>query len=287
MHSMDTTSRETDEQSSDPGRVTLHREVRFCINPDHSQDGSNGYNARPAMSGLGRYYEITLSCDGKPDPTTGYLVDIHALDRVAREQLIPHIAHICDQAPETDPVSIMPALWKLASQNLEHQLRSIDWALTPATTMTMNSETQTNSVLIRRRYEFSASHRLHAESLDDETNRRIFGKCNNPNGHGHNYRVEPAIQLPITRDCSLSAPAIDDLVEQQILSELDHKHLNIDCAAFDESSGGVMPSVENIARYCYEQLSHGVQSIAPGARLQSVTVWETDRTSCTYPADLA
>jgi 6-pyruvoyltetrahydropterin/6-carboxytetrahydropterin synthase len=239
------------------------------------------------MSGLGRYYAITLSCDGKPDPTTGYLVDIHTLDLVVREQLIPHIARTCEQSPQTDPVSIMPALWELASRNLQHPLRSIEWSLTPAASITMNTKTQTNNVLIRMRYEFSASHRLHAESLDDETNRRIFGKCNNPNGHGHNYSVEPAIQIPISEDRGVSAAQIDELVEERILSELDHKHLNIDCPAFDESKGGVMPSVENIARYCYEQLMDDAERIAPGARLQSVTVWETDRTSCTYPANSA
>jgi len=289
MHPPDTTRPPTTEQSDARCAVTLHRSVRFCINPDGSEGGSNGYNARPGMTGLGRYYELTLSCTGSPDPSTGYLVDIHALDRVAREHLIPRIASQCERAPSTDPRTLMPELWRLASAGLEQQLSVLEWKLTPATSMTMNTETTTNAVLIRQRYEFSASHRLHADTLDDETNRRVFGKCNNPNGHGHNYRVEPAFLIPLASSAGdhASSGRIDTLVEGCILDELDHKHLNTDCPAFDQSAGGVIPSVENIARYCYEQLQREAGTLAPGARLHSITVWETDRTSCTYPAQRA
>lgn len=262
--------------------MILHRSVRFCINPNQSQAGNNGFNARPGMSGLGRYYEITLSCSGLPDPQTGYLVDIHVLDRAARDQLIPLIAHACETSPSSDPASLMPSLWEQASASLEQSLVSITFSLTPSTTLTMNKQTTTNAVILRQRYEFSASHRLHADSLDAETNRRVFGKCNNPNGHGHNYRVEPAIMLTVGDH--LQPSSIDSIVEQTIINQLDHKHLNKDCPAFDQSKGGMMPSVENIARFCFDELSTQIRTLNTNAELIEVTVWETDRTSCTYPA---
>ncbi|MCA9303360.1 MAG: 6-carboxytetrahydropterin synthase [Phycisphaerales bacterium] len=262
--------------------MILHRTVRFSINPDHNQTGTNGYNARPSMSGLGRYYELTLSCSGNPDPQTGYLVDIHTLDRVARDHLIPVIARVCDTSPEIEPASLMPELWERAKANLAQPLTAITFALTPATTLTMNTDTSTDAVILRQRYEFSASHRLHTDHLDAETNRRVFGKCNNPNGHGHNYRVEPAIMIPIGEHPQPST--IDAAVEETIINQLDHKHLNADCPAFDQALGGVMPSVENIARFCFEQLHPRIRTLTEGATLLGVTVWETDRTSCTYPA---
>jgi hypothetical protein len=61
------------------------------------------------------------------------------------------------------------------------------------------------AVIIRQKFDFAAAHRLHTPSLSEEENRRIFGKCNNPSGHGHNYQVEPAVEVEL--DAS-AAPAV-------------------------------------------------------------------------------
>jgi 6-pyruvoyltetrahydropterin/6-carboxytetrahydropterin synthase len=266
--------------------VTLHRVVRFVVNSGTSREGSNGFSARPAITGLDRFYEIELSCSGTPDTDTGYLVDIHVIDDLVRNHLVPVIEDACRNEPSTHPASLMPKLWLLASTNLAHPLFSITWSLTPFTKVTMNTQSADNQVILRQRYEFSASHRLHSEKLDPNTNKEVFGKCNNENGHGHNYHVEPCISLPIDalESGSASFSSIDDIVTETILDELDHKHLNADCEAFNQAKGGVMPSVENIARYCFEQLQDPAARLADGARLIDITVWETDRTSCTYPS---
>ncbi len=156
-------------------------------------------------------------------------------------------------------------------------------------------------VLLRVRAEFSAAHRLHAPGLSDEQNRALFGKCNNPSGHGHNYAVEAAVSLPASGGGpSLTPAALEALLDRHVVEPFDHKHLNIDTRDFNTDRGGVIPSVENIARVCYDRLAphvaqlgtHAAQygtNTGPGAghvaaNLASVTVWETDRTCATYPA---
>jgi 6-pyruvoyltetrahydropterin/6-carboxytetrahydropterin synthase len=266
--------------------VILQRVVRFAVNPDSDPSGSNGFSSRPSMTGFGRYYEIELSCSGYPDPQTGYLIDIHEIDSLVRKHLVPIITNACTQNPMTHPALIMPELWDHASTNLSVQLRSLTFSLSPHTRLTMNTSTDKDCVLLRQRYEFSASHRLHCDTLDAEANRRIFGKCNNPNGHGHNYHVEPSISIPLkaVQEGCASSSKIDAIVDSSILDLLDHKHLNADCPAFDQSKGGMMPSVENIAKFCYQQLLTPASRLTEGAKLVNITVWETDRTSCTYPA---
>ena len=110
-----------------------------------------------------------------------------------------------------------------------------------------------------------------------------FGKCNNPAGHGHNYRIEPAVEVSLDPRGALSPGELEAEVEEHIIGWLDHRHLNADVPEFDPGRGGLIPSVENIARLCYERLA-GRLDARDGVRVRSVTVWETDRTACEYPA---
>ena len=83
---------------------------------------------------------------------------------------------------------------------------------------------------------------------------------------------------------TFSLETLERITAERVISRFDHAHLNEDTAEFDTSRGGVNPSVENIARVCYDLLAPAVVSASPDARLRSVTVWETDKTSATYPA---
>ena len=134
-------------------------------------------------------------------------------------------------------------------------------------------------VIVRQMLEFSAAHRLHVPSLDDDENARIFGKCNNPAGHGHNYRIEPSVEVDPERP--ISVDAIERITDAVVIERFDHKHLNEQTEEF-ASQGGLNPSVENIARVCFGLLDRPIADA--GGMLRAVTVWETDRTSCTYPA---
>lgn len=134
-------------------------------------------------------------------------------------------------------------------------------------------------VLIRQRYEFSAAHRLHVSSLSDDENRKVFGKCNNPAGHGHNYQIEVAVCLSID-PTGHTAPVeeIDAIVNRHAIELLDHKHLNRDVPQFAQLN----PSVENISKVIWDMLADKFAVLGLGAMLEEISVWETSKTVCTY-----
>jgi 6-pyruvoyltetrahydropterin/6-carboxytetrahydropterin synthase len=142
-----------------------------------------------------------------------------------------------------------------------------------------------NTVLLQQMFEFAAAHRLHADELSEQENRRVFGKCNNPNAHGHNYRVQPlvAVRLGDQGEQRFTLADLERLVEESVIDRFDHMNLNVDVEDFSET----IPSVENIARVAYERLAPAIKQTTEDARLVNVTVWETDKTASTFPAEAA
>lgn len=147
---------------------------------------------------------------------------------------------------------------------------------------------QTDTVLMRQQFDFAAAHRLHCPHLSAEANRELFGKCNNPRGHGHNYRVEPCVELNLAGNDrpAFTLQDLERVTATTIIDRFDHTHLNEDTAEFNVEQGGLNPSVENIAKVCYGLLKPVLENEfgKNGVVLRSITVWETDKTSCTYPA---
>lgn len=263
----------------------LSRTVRFSVNPDGSRQGPNGYAGRPSMRGLGRYYELTATVRGAPDPKTGYILGIQEIDAPLRAGVIPAIDHACLFHPNTEPAELMPRLWDLAVEALPRPLVRLTWSLTPTYKVEMSvTDHQARRVLVRQRFDFAAAHRLHSPHLTDQQNHETFGKCNNPSGHGHNYQIEPAVAVPVSLAAQFSLAELERVVEDAVIEPFDHKHLNVDTPDFNPARGGLIPSVEHIAMVCHQRLSGPVRALGPGVELVAVTVWETDRTRCTYPA---
>jgi 6-pyruvoyltetrahydropterin/6-carboxytetrahydropterin synthase len=129
-----------------------------------------------------------------------------------------------------------------------------------------------------RRYQFSASHRLHSTHLTDEENGRVFGKCNNPYGHGHNYVVEVSMSGDIDPATGMIANLadLDAFVERKVLEEFDHKSLNEDVPAFREK----VPTTENLCIEIFERLKS-----FPKAKLERIRVEETGNNSFEYAGD--
>ncbi len=129
---------------------------------------------------------------------------------------------------------------------------------------------------LNRRYHFSASHRLHADSLSDAQNREAFGKCNNPHGHGHNYTVTLTLSgqvSPLTGMVTNLAD-LDAFAQQHLLAAFDHTNLNT-LAAFHD----LVPSTENFTL----ELDRIFQSY-PHAQLENIHVEETSNNSFDYAA---
>ena len=269
--------------------IRLIRAVRCSVNdpaaggPGPGDRPVNGYAGHPTMRGLGRHYELVVECRGEVDRLTGYFISIAEIDAATRAAVLPEVVRACHQTPWADPASVLPRLFEAGRVPFAGRLHALEWRLSPTYSVRMEVSDMSRAV-IRQSFEFAASHVLHVASLTPEQNRAIFGKCNNPSGHGHNYRIEPAVAVSLDAGGApaLSLADIERLTNEIIIQRFDHKHLNRDTPEF--GPGGVNPSVENIARVCFDLLAPAVSASAPGrAELLRVTVWETEKTSCVYP----
>ena len=133
-------------------------------------------------------------------------------------------------------------------------------------------------IQLTRRYRFPAAHVLAHPSLSAAENERLYGKCANPAGHGHDYGVEVTVAGPVDdRSGQIIAPErLDALFEDRIGRRFGHRLLNAD-PAFD----GRVPTAENIATVIHAGLSGSVAERS-SARVLAVRVVETSRNSCTY-----
>ncbi len=125
-------------------------------------------------------------------------------------------------------------------------------------------------VYLTRRYRFCASHRLHNEALTDEANLRIYGKCDSPFGHGHNYVLEVTVKGPIDQETGMvfDLVALDGIVEKEVLERFDYTNLNLDVENFSRR----VPTTENVCERIYSSAR------APSCRTADL---------CTRPAWLA
>jgi 6-pyruvoyltetrahydropterin/6-carboxytetrahydropterin synthase len=133
-------------------------------------------------------------------------------------------------------------------------------------------------VAVYRKEHFNAAHRLHNPLWDDATNQQVFGKCNNPHFHGHNYELVIKVTgLPNPETgYVMDMKKLSDLAQEQVIERFDHKNLNEDTVEFKNLN----PSAENIAVVIYDILR---EKIDPELDLQ-IRLYETERNFVDYPA---
>lgn len=127
-----------------------------------------------------------------------------------------------------------------------------------------------------RRETFNAAHRLFNPSFDDAKNEAIFGKCNNPNYHGHNYVLLVCLDGPVDPETGyvIDLKNLSDIIEEEVKEPFDHRNLNLDCPDFEN----IIPTAENITFVIWNKLR---KRIAEQYSLE-ITLWETDRNSVYY-----
>jgi 6-pyruvoyltetrahydropterin/6-carboxytetrahydropterin synthase len=125
------------------------------------------------------------------------------------------------------------------------------------------------TVYLTRRAEFSASHFYHNPQFTTEENRRIFGKCNNPHGHGHNYMLEVTVKGPVNENSGfvMDLKQLKEIMNREVIDALDHRHLNYEVPEFKER----IPTTENLAIAIWRRLEGKLDG---GARLYRVRVYE-------------
>ena len=134
-------------------------------------------------------------------------------------------------------------------------------------------------VLATRRLRFNAAHRIHNPELSDAENTRLFGKCNNPNWHGHNYVLEVSVQGEIDARSGyvMDLSVLRAVVEREVIEEMDHRNLNLEV----DFMRGINPTAENIVVACWRALA---PHVAP-ARLARLRLWETENNYVEYTGE--
>lgn len=132
------------------------------------------------------------------------------------------------------------------------------------------------TVYITRRATFSAAHRLHSADLTDEQNKEVFGKCNNPNGHGHNYVLEVTVKGEIDSKNGMVMNLVDlkKAIDEAIINQVDHKHLNYDVPIFRE----INPTAENMVVVFWKLLEMKL----PNGMLYEMKLHETENNVAIY-----
>jgi 6-pyruvoyltetrahydropterin/6-carboxytetrahydropterin synthase len=262
--------------------MRLTREVRMSVPPTGTAAPAAGvarnpWAGWPAVAGLAPYVVLRLTVEGTPDPTTGYLLNIKAIDRRLRDAALPALQQAGTAGRGQTPERLIAALWGVVGEPFANGARPIalEMNLTPYLRYSMSS-TATREVSLTQSFEFSASHRLYSPGLSDAENARVFGKCANPSGHGHNYQVDVTLSGRADERTGVLVRLEDfeATVIERVINRFDHKHLNADCPEF----AAVNPSVENITRTIWGLL----EGAFGAARLANVRVWETPKTWADY-----
>lgn len=256
----------------------LTREIRFAVNDPRcvpAGSSANGYAAVPPLLGLGHYFALRVTvAAAELDGSSACLIDVKRIDAAARERAVATVGRHLRDSP-----AAVGRLGLDLFAGLAGALPVVDVSLSLSPFLSVSVRgSEVPMVRFSQTFEFAASHRLHNPALPDEENRRLFGKCNNPLGHGHNYQVQVTLvgEPDATTGRLIDVPTFERAVDDAVIARFDHRHLNLEVPEFAD----LIPSVENIARVTYRLLR---PRFADGpARLASVTVWETPKTWCEY-----
>lgn len=256
--------------------VRLSREIRFALVPvGHINDlkHANSWAGWPSTEQIVPQLALRCVVAGEPDPTSGYVCNIKLLDDLLRKIVVEEII------PQNDGRLTCEWLIRTVTQHVgdlwNHgpTVESVTLVVSPYLNYRILARNP-NMIEITQQFEFSAAHRLHCPDYSDDKNMELFGKCNNPKGHGHNYVVEVTLARELDpEDLSgqvVAMQTFETTVKQQVIDKLDHKHLNEDVKRFKN----VNPTVENIASLLFDWLDGKFDP----AVLQKIRVYETPKT---------
>jgi 6-pyruvoyltetrahydropterin/6-carboxytetrahydropterin synthase len=227
--------------------------------------------------GHGHNYLLEVTVAGEVDPVTGMVVNLYDLKQVLEQVLVEFdhknlqddTPYFAGRIPTTENLAVV--LWDRIAAHLQGA-RLTALRLFEEEDLSVDYEGRrvgkTPEVYLTRRYRFAAAHRLHTEALSEPENRRVFGKCNNPNGHGHNYTLEVTVRGEIVPETGMvtDLDRLDRTVEERVLRRFDHQHLN-----FDEAFAGKTTTGENLAVLLWDLLEKAV----PAGTLHKIGLVET------------
>src|SRR5262245_48275824 len=229
--------------------------------------------------GHGHNYTLDVTIAGTPDPVTGMVInmtDLKAIVDTVLEQfdhrhLNMDTPFFKQRIPTTE--NIVRVLWELIAPRMPESVVLARLRLYEMNDLWAEYDGQDETGFTRS-YMFSAAHRLHAPQLSDEQNRALYGKCNNPHGHGHNYTLEVTIQGPLDDATGMAVDMVEmDHTVRSVLDRLDHRHLDREVAGFAART----TTGEHIVMYLWEQLAPRFEG-----RLALLKLWETNKNIFAY-----
>lgn len=229
--------------------------------------------------GHGHNYSLDVTIKGSADPITGMVMNVTELKRIVGE-LLEEFDHkhlnldtpyFHELVPTTE--NLVRVLWRLLAPRLPANIALARLRLYEMADLWAEYSGEAEASFART-YTFSAAHRLHTTQLSDEENRAIYGKCNNPNGHGHNYILEVTVRGEVDRATGMviDMPDMDRRVGD-LLETLDHRHIDHEVAAFATRTS----TAENIAVYLWAELAPRFEG-----RLAHLRLWETKKNVFEY-----
>ena len=260
----------------------LQRQVRFTVNPflDDTVLGANSFCSKPAGEGLGLFMEIGVAVVGPANEDTGFVINVLDIDKAVRQYVVPVFTDAIKakyrRAAHIGIVTLLTLLHQ-AQAALTGKLRpatlsDLTLKLNPYRKIAIDCE-DNDMVYLSEKFEFAAMHKLWNDKFTAEQNFEAFGKCANPSGHGHNYIVEVTVKAKEGAD-ALKIGQFEQIVDQRLISLIDHKNLNADVPEFQKTN----PTIENLAVFAWQKLAPHFGPL----KLHSITVWETDKTACSY-----
>lgn len=260
----------------------LTRQVRFSINPflAEKHEGYNSYASKPAGDGLAIFLELSVEVIGEVEPATGFVVNVADIDNNVREFAIPVFAGQIQQDFRRAQhigffalAELLKSAWnKLADKFGTARLSKLSLKLNPFRKIAIDLK-DLEMIYFSEKFEFAAMHKLWNDDFSEKRNLDVFGKCANPAGHGHNYIVEVTIKTPTNKN-DFHICDFEKTVETELIKLVDHRNLNADVSHFSK----IIPTVENITVFAWNKLSGKFGRAA----LHCVSVWETDKTYCSY-----
>jgi len=270
-------------------RLTRTREFeashRYWLDDLSPEENRRLFGRCVSPHGHGHNYRCAASVVGALAPASGMVVDVKALDAALGDVLAPldHRFLNLDWAPLDGRQPTTEVLAGLLRGQLA--ARVADWpvrveSLRIYETDELWAEAQEDAmVTLTRVYGFSAAHRLHEPGLSDEENAALFGKCNRPHGHGHDYRLEVSVGGSVDPRTGMvvDLACLDEAVRARVLDRWDHRHLNLETEEFR----ALNPTSENVVRVAWRLLA---PHVAP-ARLVRLVLWETPKSAFEYRGD--
>jgi 6-pyruvoyltetrahydropterin/6-carboxytetrahydropterin synthase len=257
----------------------------------HLSDEENAHLFGKASRHHGHNYQVEVAYRLTPQTP---LAALETLAHATRQRIDAQFDHRCinlehpafqAQLPTTENLAVY--LWRDLREGLNAPIEEVSVHESETLASAYAGEQATDSegvsrpvVTMTRLYIFSAAHRLYNPQLSDEENRAIYGKCANPYGHGHDYKLEITVRGvpdPIT-GMVMNLTELDTLVQAEVLRHLDHKYLNEETPPFDH----IPPTSENLVAFIVERLTPHLQG---NARLYRVRLWETPRSYFEWQAE--